>query len=125
MSKTIQFKSSEVIEIDAKIPEKIEVVALMKDRIIFKPIFIKPKQKSKIIDPHTGESVEKQDELDRWPTRGEVVYGGEIIQKEVPELKPGVKFFVEDHNAVRALKINGKLYGSTRLSNVYLIYEDL
>lgn len=125
MSKTIQFKTDDVIEIDSKIPEKIEVTMLMKDRIIFKPIFVKPKDKSLILDPHTGQSVEKQDELDRWPTRGIVVHAGKTILEEVPELTPGTTFFVEDHQAVRAIKINGKLYGSTRLSNIYLIYKDV
>lgn len=125
MSKTIMFKPEDVIEIDAKIPEKIEVTLLLKDRIIFKPIFVKPKEESRILDPHTGKAIEKEEELDRWGTRGEVVFVGKDIQEAYPEIKKGARVFLEDHNAVRAVKINGALYGSTRLSNIFLIYEDL
>ena len=107
------------------IPENIKVLKVMSDRIICKVINVKPAKVSPILNPHTGQSVtDKEVSYDRHPMRGVVVHVGEKIQKEHPEIVPGVEVFFESEVAGYLLKINGEEYFQTRLTNILLVYEN-
>lgn len=104
-------------------PENIEIVVLVKDRIIFRPIKVVPKQTSKILD-QDGNPIESHT-WDRWPVRGEVVHVGKEVKELYPEIVPGSLIFIEDPRAGSGIEINGENLAMTRTSNIFLVYNDL
>lgn len=116
--------SSDFIEFPDKGKEKIKVISLLKDRIIFQPIVYTLEQKTVIIDPITQQPINQKEKLSRYGLRGRAMYVGKDIAELCPELVPGATFFIEDERATSGIRINGILYASTRLSNIFLIYND-
>ena len=120
-NKPKQFKGKEVGEK----PENIEILKVMSDRIICEVIDVKPVKESPILSPHTLKSVtDKEFDYDRHPMRGIIFQVGEKIQKEHPDIVPGLEVFFESEVAGYLIKINGKEYFQTRLTNILLVYKD-
>lgn len=104
--------------------EDITVLGLLKDRVIFRPIQYEAKGDTGLISPHTGKVIRRDERLGRYGLRGIAVYVGDDVLLQVPGFVAGTCFFIEDRNAIRGIKINGRGYGITRLSNIFLLYRD-
>ena len=104
-------------------PENIDILKVMSDRIICEIINVPPIKQSEILSPHTLKSVtDKELDYDRHPMRGIIFQVGEKIQKEHPDIVPGLEVLFESEVAGYLIKINGKEYFQTRLTNILLVY---
>jgi len=118
MSKTVDFN-----KIYAEGKENIEIVSMVKDRIIFRPVKVVPKESSSILDQE-GNPIEKQT-WDRWPVRGEIIHVSPDITENYPAIAPGALVFIEDPRAGQGIHINGEMLAMTRVSNILLVYSEL
>lgn len=118
MAKTVNFN-----KVVAEGRENIEIVSMVKDRIIFRPVQVVPKDVSQILN-QDGQPIEKPT-WDRWPVRGEVIYVTKDITEQFPDIKPGALIFIEDPRAGSGIDINNESLAMTRVSNVLLVYREV
>ena len=122
MAKSIKIGAK--VNTDKENPESIDIVHVMKDRLILEPIVVNPIKRSDIIDPNTNKPYEDKASFDRYPFRCLVRFCGEDIMKDTP-IRPGHTVFVETYQATSQIVINGELLVTTRMSNILLVYKEL